>query len=275
MSAACPRAARRLSQRAARLGRMVSSDNHILGVPIWASGLPPLIARSLSAIDSPTRPFIFACANPHSLTVAERDPLFKDALCAADAVVADGVGVRIAARLIRRKLGPRITGIDYFRALMGALEARGGGRVAFFGSQPQVLELLASRCAAAFPRVDVVLTLSPPYGAWTREANEEFIAAINGARPEVLWVGMTAPKQEKWVSENRPHLQCGVVGSVGAVFDYFAGTVRRAPQWLCDLGLEWAYRLSREPKRLWERTFVSAPQFLGLAMSEALRGRTH
>jgi N-acetylglucosaminyldiphosphoundecaprenol N-acetyl-beta-D-mannosaminyltransferase len=254
---------------------MVCPDNHILGVPIWAAGLPPLVARSLSAIDSRTRPFVFACANPHSLTVAERDPPFKDALCEADAVVADGVGVRIAARLIGRKLGPRITGIDYFRALMGALEGRGGGRVAFFGSQPQVLELLGSRCAAAFPRVNVVLTLSPPYGAWAPPLNDEFLAAINGARPDVLWVGMTAPKQEKWVSENRQHLHCGVVGSIGAVFDYFAGTVRRAPQWVCDLGLEWAYRLSREPQRLWERTFVSAPQFLGLAMSEALRGRSH
>jgi N-acetylglucosaminyldiphosphoundecaprenol N-acetyl-beta-D-mannosaminyltransferase len=189
--------------------------------------------------------------------------------------VADGVGVQIVANLCGRTLGPRITGIDYFRALMTALNLRGGARVAYFGSQVQVLDKLVAQGATSFPEVNVVKAISPPYGDWTPETNERFIAEINDAHPDVLWVGMTAPKQEKWVRENQHRLECGVVGSIGAVFDYFAGTVRRAPEWLCDMGLEWAYRLSREPRRLWQRTFVSAPQFLGLAMSEALRGRTH
>lgn len=249
--------------------------NSVLGVRIWASGLEHLIDASLAAIqdrESVLRPYVFACANPHSLTVADRDPVFKKALREADAVVADGVGVKIAANLCGRSLGPRITGIDYFRALMGALNHRGGARVAYFGSREQVLEKLVARGNLAFPHVSVTQAISPPYGDWSPDANQRYIDEINASQPDVLWVGMTAPKQEKWVRENQHKLNCGVVGSIGAVFDYFAGTVRRAPEWVCDLGLEWAYRLSREPKRLWQRTFVSAPQFLGLAMSEALRG---
>ena len=252
--------------------------NSLLGVRIWADGLQHLIETSLAAIqgrESALGPFVFACANPHSLTVAHRDPAFKRALSEADAVVADGVGVQIAANLCGRTLGPRITGIDYFRALMSALDSRGGARVVYFGSHEEVLDKLLARAAVAFPSVSVTGAISPPYGEWSPETNQRFIDEINASRPDVLWVGMTAPKQEKWVRDNQHKLQCGVVGSIGAVFDYFAGTVRRAPDWVCDLGLEWAYRLSREPGRLWQRTFVSAPRFLGLAMSEALRSRAH
>lgn len=250
----------------------------MLGVPIWSNGIEHLIDESLAAIagrPGVVRPYVFACANPHSLTVAERDPVFKTALREADAVVPDGVGVQIAANLCGRSVGPRITGIDYFRGLMSALDKRGGGRVAFFGSHQRVLDLVRARVGAVFPKVTVTAAISPPYGEWMPDANARFIDQINESAPDVLWVGMTAPKQEKWVRENQHKLRCGVVGSIGAVFDYFAGTVQRAPEWVCGMGLEWAYRLSREPKRLWERTFVSAPQFLGLAMSEALRGRAH
>lgn len=261
--------------------RIVSTrrfSGSMLGVPIWGRGLLDLVDSSVEAIGHrpvADKPYVFACANPHSLAVADRDPDFKSALVEADAVVADGVGMQIAAKLCGRSLGPRITGIDYFRALMGALDARGGARVTFFGSRQPVLDLLVARVIAAWPNVSYVKAISPPYGDWSPETNERFIDEINASRPDVLWVGMTAPKQEKWVRDNQHRLACGVAGSIGAVFDYFAGTVQRAPQWVCDMGLEWAYRLSREPARLWERTFVSAPQFLGLAMSEALRGRAH
>ena len=97
------------------------------------------------------------------------------------------------------------------------------------------------------------------------------IEALGRAKPDVLWVGMTAPKQEKWVASNAAQLGIPLIGSVGAVFDYYAGVTHRAPQWICNLGLEWLYRLPREPKRLWRRTFVSAPTFLWLAFLERLR----
>ena len=94
------------------------------------------------------------------------------------------------------------------------------------------------------------------------------LETINKARPDVLWVGMTAPKQEKWVEANRQKLNVPVIGSIGAVFDFYAGTYSRAPQWICDAGLEWAYRFMREPRRMWQRNFVSAPKFVWLVLKQ-------
>ena len=129
--------------------------------------------------------------------------------------------------------------------------------------------------ADEFPEIEVCGTLSPPYRSWTSEENKAMIAKVNAARPDVLWVGMTAPKQEKWVAANRNQLDVPVVGSVGAVFDFFAGTNPRAPQWMCKLGLEWVYRLIREPRRMWRRTVISAPKFVVLVLwHHVLRSRS-
>jgi N-acetylglucosaminyldiphosphoundecaprenol N-acetyl-beta-D-mannosaminyltransferase len=112
-----------------------------------------------------------------------------------------------------------------------------------------------------FPNV-VVETLSPPFRPWSKRENDDMVAKISQFQPDILWVGMTAPKQEKWVAANALRLTVPVIGSIGAVFDYYAGVTPRAPPWICDLGLEWLYRLPREPRRLWRRTIVSAPLFL-------------
>jgi N-acetylglucosaminyldiphosphoundecaprenol N-acetyl-beta-D-mannosaminyltransferase len=254
----------------------MQSSNAILGVPIWCDGLEVLVNRSVEAIESAGRcnskPYVFACANPHSLAVAERDTEFKTALCSADAVVADGVGVQVAASLSGRSLGPRITGSDYFEAMMTELDGR-RGRVGFFGSKPEVLERLISRVRIKFPNVEIVSVIAPPFGEWDEHVDRRFVGEISASSLDMLWVGMTAPKQEKWVQRNAEALGAGAVGSIGAVFDYFAGTVKRAPKWVCQAGLEWAYRFAKEPGRLWERNFVSAPRFMGLAMSEALAQR--
>ncbi len=251
---------------------------HILGVDIWPNSLDHLVERSLQACDAfkeqrTRRPYVFACANPHSLAVAQRDSDFKRALDTADAVVADGVGLKLVASLSGRTVGPRITGSDYFASMMRALAKR-NGRVGFFGSSPGVLAKLQDRCRREFPGVTVASVISPPFGDWSVDLDARYLEEIRAARLDVLWVGLTAPKQEKWVSRNLHGLSVGVVGSVGAVFDYFAGTVKRAPAWVCGVGLEWAYRLAREPTRLWQRNFVSGPQFVGLALSEAVRQRS-
>jgi N-acetylglucosaminyldiphosphoundecaprenol N-acetyl-beta-D-mannosaminyltransferase len=115
-----------------------------------------------------------------------------------------------------------------------------------------------------------VATLSPPFGQWSDCENDDMISRIRQFEPDVLWVGMTAPKQEKWVAANAARLPVPVIGSIGAVFDYYAGVTQRAPQWICDLGLEWLYRLPREPKRLWRRTVVSAPVFLWHVVRERI-----
>jgi N-acetylglucosaminyldiphosphoundecaprenol N-acetyl-beta-D-mannosaminyltransferase len=238
----------------------------MLGIRIGTRSLTELVSASVSAIRDRRESFVFACANPHSLVAARRDADFRDALEGASAVVADGVGCTWAAALVGTSVGPRITGSAYFVSMMSALNAR-GGRVFFFGSRDEVLLKLVARVNLNFPRV-VVATLSPPFRPWTEDEDIEMIAAIRQFEPDVLWVGMTAPKQEKWVAANVFRLRVPVIGSIGAVFDYYAEVTRRAPQWICDLGLEWLYRLPREPQRLWRRTLVSAPLFLWFVLRE-------
>lgn len=249
----------------------------LLGIPIDRKPLAEVTAEALQAINRKMSPRVFACANPHSLVVAQHDGSFQSALTQANLVVADGVGVTFMARLVGVQIGPRITGTDYFQAVLMALQQRGGGRVFFFGSSQWVLDLIAKRFAADFPSLTLCGALSPPFGAWSDEENRRMVQVINDAKPDVLWVGMTAPKQEKWVEANRRQLNAPVIGSIGAVFDFYAGTYARAPQWVCRIGLEWAYRFILEPRRMWERNVVSAPMFVWLVLRrhvlETLEGK--
>jgi N-acetylglucosaminyldiphosphoundecaprenol N-acetyl-beta-D-mannosaminyltransferase len=244
----------------------------MLGVRIGTRSLPELVSASEAAVRQRGNPFIFACANPHSLVVARGDIEFRRALEDASAVVADGVGCKWAAALFGIAVGPRITGSDFFVAVMSALN-RTGAKVLFFGSRDDVLAKLTDRVKRDFPGISVS-SLSPPFGQWSEEKDAEMIEAIRRFSPDVLWVGMTAPKQEKWVAARVTRLQIPVIGSIGAVFDYYAGVTTRAPQWICDLGLEWLYRLPREPRRLWRRTLVSAPKFLWFLLRERISQKT-
>ncbi|MGZ8242594.1 WecB/TagA/CpsF family glycosyltransferase [Methylomagnum sp.] len=234
----------------------------ILDVPMGPRPLSALVEDALRAIRDRQRAVVFACANPHSLVAARDDEVFRHALWDADQVVADGVGVALAGRLLGARIGPRITGTDYFLAVMRELNAAGGGRVFFFGSSAQVLGLIAERLARELPALTLCGALSPPFRPWSEAENQAMVAEINAAQPDLLWVGMTAPKQEKWVYQNRHALTVPVIGSIGAVFDFYAGTYPRAPAWMCRLGLEWLYRLLSEPRRMWRRNFVSTPLFL-------------
>jgi N-acetylglucosaminyldiphosphoundecaprenol N-acetyl-beta-D-mannosaminyltransferase len=244
----------------------------LLGVPVDRKSLPAATSDALAAIERRGPPITFACANPHSLIVSQTDPAFKIALNNASLVVADGIGVTIMARCAGVRVGPRITGTDYFFSVMKALQDRGGGDVFFFGSSPAVLAMMADRMRREFPSVSLCGAFSPPYRLWSSEENATMLEMINKAKPDVLWVGMTAPKQEKWVEENRQKLDASVIACVGAVFDFYAGATPRAPRWMCRLGIEWLHRLLREPRRMWGRTFVSAPKFVALVIWRHLLG---
>jgi len=241
---------------------MYATENRILGFKLGTESLSRLMEDSTEAIAASGKQVVFACANPHSLVVARNDATFARALRKSTHLVADGVGISALAWLIGADVGTRITGGDYFMAVMTALQQRGGGRVVFFGSTRSVLDKIAARAAREFPLVEIGGLISPPFGAWSSEQNALFLRQINDARPDVLWVGMTAPKQEKWVEANCYALDVPIVGSIGAVFDFYAGTHPRAPEVLRKAGLEWAYRLVREPRRMWKRNFVSSPMFV-------------
>jgi N-acetylglucosaminyldiphosphoundecaprenol N-acetyl-beta-D-mannosaminyltransferase len=238
----------------------------LLGIPIDRKSLAEVTEDALQAINRRMSQRVFACANPHSLVVAQHDDRFQSALTHANLVVADGVGVSLMARMVGVQIGPRITGSDYFQAVLNALQQRGGGRVFFFGSSQGVLDLIAKRFAADFSSLTLCGALSPPFGSWSDEENSRMVQVINEAKPDVLWVGMTAPKQEKWVETNRRQLNIPVIGSIGAVFDFYAGTYARAPQLVCRIGLEWAYRTILEPRRLWRRNMVSPQKFVWLVL---------
>src|SRR5574337_61781 len=234
----------------------------LLGISIDRKSFADMVQESMHAVKHRSVQRVFACANPHSLVVAQEDAQFRLALRHADFVVADGVGASFMARLVGVRIGPRITGIDFYYGVLNALQQRGSGRVFFFGSSQQILDRIAKRFADDFPALTLCGALSPPFGTWSEMENHRMVGVINEAKPDVLWVGMTAPKQEKWVEANRRQLTVSVIGSIGAVFDFYAGTSSRAPKWMCDIGIEWAYRFIREPRRMWRRNFVSAPKFV-------------
>jgi len=245
--------------------------SYVLGIPVDRKPLDLAISEAIQVIrvkDNKQEQVFFACANPHSIVVAQNDKQFREALNNASTVVADGAGVTLMGKLTGLCVGPRITGHDYFNGLMSALNSKGSGRVFFFGSTQKVLDLIHRRFARDYPALTFCGSISPPFGEWPEKDNERMIAEINQALPDVLWVGMTAPKQEKWIAANRYKLNVAVIGAVGAVFDFYAGTSPRAPELMCKLGIEWLYRLLKEPKRMWRRNFISTPAFIFLVMRQ-------
>ena len=202
--------------------------------------------------------------NAHSYNTARKDSLFAEALMNGDVLIPDGVSIVKACKWIKAKSQPkeRIAGWDLFSFEMEKLEKK-GGTVMFMGSSQKVLDLIVKRAAEVYPHLKVV-TYSPPYKPeFSDEDNKVIIDAINAANPDLLWIGMTAPKQEKWTYSHweEVDIHCHV-GTIGAVFDFFAGTVERAPMWWQRHGLEWLYRLLKEPKRMWRRYIIGNALFL-------------
>ena len=212
--------------------------------------------------------------NAHSFNTAKKDQLFADALTNGDVLIPDGVSIVKACKWIKAKSQPkeRIAGWDLFSFEMEKLERESeelrtkseeSKIVMFMGSSQKVLDLIVKRAAVVYPHLKVV-TYSPPYKPeFSDEDNKAIIDAINAANPDLLWIGMTAPKQEKWTYShwNELNIHCHV-GTIGAVFDFFAGTVERAPIWWQEHGLEWLYRLIKEPKRMWRRYIIGNSLFL-------------
>ena len=219
--------------------------------------------------------------NAHSFNVAQKDELFADALKNGDYLIPDGASILLACRWLKAKSRPkdRIAGWDLFSFEMERLDGRSKieearGKVMFMGSSEKVLAKIRENAAVDYPNLDVV-TYSPPYKPeFSDEDNAAIIKAINEADPDLLWIGMTAPKQEKWTYQhwNELNIHCHV-GTIGAVFDFYAGTAKRAPQWWQNHSLEWLYRLCLEPKRMWRRYLLGNPLFLWNIVKESVRSR--
>lgn len=199
--------------------------------------------------------------NPHSYVTAKSDLLFEEALRDSDILLPDGSGIVLAAKQINKKEIEKIAGSDLHRHLLSVLE-KAGGSVFYMGASQKTLDAIHERITREYPGIRVG-SYSPPFKPeFTEEENETIIAKVNAFSPDVLFIGMTAPKQEKWLHVHKEKLNYKIASSIGAVFDFYAGTVQRPSQFWIDLHLEWLPRLLKEPKRLWKRNFVSTPLFL-------------
>lgn len=244
----------------------------LLGFPVYRGTPGQCVASIIHAISTRDGCRWLACLNPHSYAVALRRPDFEAALKSAYWLVPDGIGVVLASRYRRGRIRERITGFDVFEGVHRELERRGGGRIFFLGSTESTLSEIRQRMQREHPLLTVVGTMSPPFApSYTDGQVEEMVAAINAASPDVLWVGLTAPKQELWLSQVGSRLSVPFAAGIGAVFDFYTGRIRRSSPGFQRAGLEWLPRLVQEPRRLWRRMFVSAPVFVWHVLTRGRR----
>jgi len=209
--------------------------------------------------------------NPHSIMVSREDPEFRAALLDSTLQLPDGVGVVLAARLLGIATKGRVAG----PTLMEAVCERGradGLRHYFFGGREGVAERLAERLRAAFPGIEIVGFCEPPFSDVVNAESKEVADGINASKADIVWVGLGAPKQEKWMRANRAGLAAPVLVGVGAAFDFCAGRRQRAPSLLRRCGVEWAFRLLLEPRRMWRRNW-NGVRFLCQIIRDAVGAR--
>lgn len=256
--------------------QIASADTEdILGYAVYARPLGDLVQDVLGHVrDAAAGGAWLACLNPHSYAVACDNPDFGAALRRATWLVPDGAGVTLASRWISGRIRDRLCGPDVFLAISAAINARGPFKVLFLGSTEATLASVAHRYRADFPNVTTIDTHSPPFRAAFDDADiAEMRDMVRRAAPDILWVGLTAPKQELLLQRLGADAGYGFAAAIGAAFDFYAGNVQRSGPMFRRLGLEWLPRLVQEPRRLWRRTFVSAPRFLVHVASQALAAR--
>ncbi len=234
----------------------------------------PLVCSAEELNKIPDGKILINTINAFSYNNAQRDEEFAHALRCCDYLIPDGISIVYACRFLNSQYKPveRIAGWDLFQHEMEHLNAK-GGKVMFVGSSDKVLSQIKERIARELPRLEAV-TLSPPYKeTFSDEDNAALIKAINEAAPDLLWIGLTAPKQEKWITRHWDQLNINChCGTIGAVFDFYAGSKKRAPLFWQRHGIEWLHRLITEPRRLWRRYLFGNVIFLFHILAEKLRG---
>ena len=204
---------------------------------------------------------VVCAANVHMTMESWDDPSFRAVVNSADLVVADGVPMVWALRLLGLPQQRRVrVSPDLLLHLFAACEAH-GLRLGLYGGSPETLEVFAAFLRREYPRLEVACAISPPFRPPTAEEDARDTAAIRGAGVQLLLVGVGCPKQERWMAKHRDRLPCTMFG-VGAAFDLLGGRTKNAPDWTRDIGLEWAYRLLLEPHRLWRRYLYNNPRFV-------------
>lgn len=226
-----------------------------------------LYSQPLASLED--RKLLITTLNAHSYNVSRDDITFEEALLKSDVLIPDGISVVKSIRWITGQKLAKIAGADLFFYEMERMQ-KCGGSVFFLGSSKDTLAKIIRRASEEYPAVRVGV-YSPPYKAdFSAEENATMVRAVNAFAPHVLFVGMTAPKQEKWAYRFKQELNTGHICCIGAVFDFYAGTVKRAPKWMITLGMEWLYRLIMEPRRLWRRYLIGNTKFVLAVLAEKL-----
>jgi N-acetylglucosaminyldiphosphoundecaprenol N-acetyl-beta-D-mannosaminyltransferase len=210
------------------------------------------------------------CANVHMVVEAHRDESFRQVLDEANLVTPDGGPVASVAGWLSGQPQERVAGMDLLPALL-AEAARRGQSVYFYGTTDEVLQAIVERAKRELPTLRLVGTCAPPFRALTPEEEEAHIAAINDADPDLLFVALGCPRQERWMAAHRGKVKACMLG-VGQAFLVYAGLEQRLPLWARRLWLEWAYRLWLEPRRLWRRYLITNSRFLYLMARRTLAG---
>ncbi|HJE23216.1 MAG TPA: WecB/TagA/CpsF family glycosyltransferase [Methylorubrum populi] len=244
----------------------------ILGVPVSAITLDDAVMAVEGWILARERHYV-CITGAHGVIECQTDRALRAIHEGAGLVTPDGMPLVFMARRLGFPRTGRVYGPDLMRALT-ALSARKGYRQYYFGGATGLPEQLAGRLQAQFPGLPVAGTFSPPFRPSSPEEDAEIVARINAARPDILWVGLSTPKQEYWMARHRDRLEVPVMVGVGAAFDFLAGTKRQAPVWMQRRGLEWAFRLGTEPRRLWRRYGRIVPEFILRASLQLLAGTT-
>jgi N-acetylglucosaminyldiphosphoundecaprenol N-acetyl-beta-D-mannosaminyltransferase len=239
----------------------------VIGTAVDVVDWLPALARVRGWAREPVSRYVCFC-NVHSLVTARHNPQFAAALERADFLAPDGAPVAWMLRRQGHRSQRRVYGPDFFWAYCALAEA-GRESVYLLGGTDDTLRQLRARLGAAFPKLAIAGAVSPPFRPLTEDEDSAIVAAINASGAATVWVSLGCPKQEIWMAAHQGSVRAVMLG-VGAAFDFHAGTVRQAPRWMRDSGLEWLHRLCTEPRRLWRRYLVTNSLFIVLSARQLL-----
>lgn len=243
----------------------------LLGVPVDAVDLERAAARIFGWIAAGRADYV-CVRDVHGLMRALDDPTLFAIHQKAGMVTPDGMPLVAIGRWKGYGEIERVCGVDLFETVC-RLSQDNGARHFFFGGKPGVAERLAEALTGRFPRLRVAGCLCPPFRPPTPEEDESHVEAIRASGADIVWVGLSTPKQELWMADHVGRLPGVTLVGVGAAFDFLTGAVVRAPRWMQRSGLEWVHRFAQEPRRLWYRYLVLAPRFVGRVVSSEILGR--
>jgi N-acetylglucosaminyldiphosphoundecaprenol N-acetyl-beta-D-mannosaminyltransferase len=233
----------------------------VLGVPLALTDYERTMDWMDATIQRRAKGYVCVAAT-HTVVATQDDPGLRDAVLGASLVVPDGQPVVWAMNALGHDLTHRVYGPDLM-AKFCERSALTGARMFLYGGRNQgALVQLALNLRRRFGGLQIVGGYSPPFRTLSEEEVDAVVAEINHAKPDVVWVGIGVPKQEKWMAALRDRIDAPVLVGVGAAFDFHAGLVPQAPAWMQSAGLEWLFRLSKEPRRLWKRYLTYNPRFV-------------